>query len=58
VLILKTGPRFPGSGLILGRRHSPAFEPWTRSWGYGRRPRPQAPSAPPPEIGEFFLFTF
>lgn len=35
-------PHFPGAGLVLGYRQSPGFEPWTRSWGYGRRPRPSS----------------
>ena len=62
IFILQSGSRFPGAGIILGRRNSPEFEPWTRSWGYGRRPRP-AHSVPAahrrsPEIGWSLFVSF
>ena len=41
-VLINSGSRFPGSGFILGRRSRDEFEPWTRSWGYGRMPRPQS----------------
>jgi hypothetical protein len=59
ILVLNSGSRFPGAGIMLGRRRSPEFEPWTRSWGYGRRPRPShsvtSAHRRSPEIGFRFL---
>ena len=45
IILAVSRQRFPGVGFVLGGRQSQSgFEPWTRSWGYGRRPRPVYPS--------------